>query len=442
MNEQKQSAGRLSTVGRMTGALITTVAMAVGLSGCGTLRHLGQDLKFMDETSIVTAYVSNAGSFRDVYGLVIEWDRENDRVLSADVSQVGEIGVFGFSVKDQQNQYLLAFSDRNGNGRYDSSDPAWIHTDAAGKPAPVAIDPVERKGRVTGRMSSSTKLPEGLVKAAREFKGQRSVEEAASGYRIPMDLGTIANLDDPKFSSKSGEMGLWEPSSFPQESGIGIYFLERYNPNKIPVLFVYGAAGSPQDWRTFFKKIDRRKYQPWFYFYPSGRSLDETSTALNNGVKVLQTHYGFQRMHVVAHSMGGLMSRSFVLKNLAEGHGYIGKYATISTPWGGHKFAEMGVKRAPVVVPSWRDMVPNSSFQRQVFRRKLRGRVPYMLLYSHKASKSMFLPPENDGTVSVDSQLDPPAVKDAVKVKGFDEDHVSILSNDEVIKLVMDHLGG
>jgi len=415
--------------------------MVVGFSGCANFRHLGKDLRFMDETSIVTAQVSNAGSFRNVYGFVIEWDREKDRVLSADFSEVGEIGVFGFSVKDADNQYLMAFSDRNGNGIYDRSEPAWIHTDAAGKAAPVAIDPEQRKGRAEGRLSSSTKLPEGLVKAAREFKGQRSVEEAASGYRIPIDLGTIANLDDSKFSSKSGEQGLWEPSSFPQNSGIGIYFLERYNPNKTPVLFVYGAAGSPQDWRTFFNKIDRRKYQPWFYFYPSGRRLGEMGTALNNGVKILQAHYGFQRMHVVAHSMGGLVSRSFVTQNLNEGHRYIAKYATISTPWAGHKFAEMGVEHSPEVVPSWRDMVPGSDLQKEVFRTKLRGRIPHLLLYSHKASRSLVLPPENDGTVAVESQLSPPAVKDAVKVHGFDDTHVGILSDDEVIKLVMDHLG-
>lgn len=442
MSEQKSTSGRFSTVGTRAGALVTAVAMAVGLSGCANFRNLGKDLKFMDETSIVTARVSNAGSFRDVYGIVVEWDREKDRVLSADFSEVGEIGVFGFSVKDMDNQFLMAFSDRNGNDRYDQGEPAWIHSDAAGQVVPIVFDRGARKGRAEGRLSSSTKLPEGLIKAAREFKGHRSVEEAASGYRIPIDLGTIANLDDPKFSSKSGEQGLWEPSSFPQQSGIGIYFLERYDPNKTPVLFVYGAAGSPQDWRTFFNKIDRRKYQPWFYYYPSGRRLGEMGTALNNGVKVLQAHYGFQRMHVVAHSMGGLVSRSFVTQNLNEGNRYIAKYATISTPWAGHKFAEMGVKRAPEVVPSWRDMVPDSPFQREVFRTKLRGRIPYMLLYSHKASRSPVLPPENDGTVAVESELAPPAVKDAVKVQGFNEDHVSILSNDEVIKLVQAHLGG
>ena len=50
----------------------------------------------------------------------------------------------------------------------------------------------------------------------------------------------------------------------------------------------------------------------------------------------------------VAHSTGGLVSRGYLL---------------ISTPWGGHKGAETGVKRAPVVVRVWRDMVPGSEYQ-------------------------------------------------------------------------------
>ena len=431
------------------GTPIRTVIFLLGIgllgavfSGCAGFRQLGKDLKFIDETSIVSAQVTNAGSHRNVYGVVVEWDRENDKVLSADFAKLGELGVFGFFVEEMNNQYLMAFSDRNGNELYDAGDPAWIHSDASGNPVPLAIDPVERKGRSKGRLASSTKLPDDLVKAAREFKGERTAEEAASGWSVPVALGDIADPGDPRFSSERGAEGLWEPASFPMESGIGIYFVEKYDPNKVPVLFVYGAAGSPQDWKPFVRKMNRRKYQPWFCHYPTGRRLDEMGTAINNGVNLLQAHYGFQRMHVVAHSMGGLVSRSFVVKNLAEGHRFIGKYATISTPWGGHGFAEMGVKHSPKVVPSWRDMQTNSSFQREIFRSKLRGRVDHLLVYGHRSSKSMFLPEENDGTVSVESQLAPPAVKDAVRVKGFDEDHVSILSNAEVIRLVQSHLGG
>ena len=83
-------------------------------------------------------------------------------------------------------------------------------------------------------------------------------------------------------------------------------------------------------------------------------------------------------------------------------------------------------------------MVPGSDFQDEIFRMKLRGKTPYMLLYGTKPSRSMVLPDENDGTVSVAGVTREEAVKDAIKVQSFDEDHVSILSNSQVIKMVED----
>jgi len=121
--------------------LFTALLLAAALSGCAGFRKLGKDLKFIKKTSIISAQVSNAGSFRNVYGLVVEWDRENDKVLSTDFAEVGEVGVFGFFVEEMENQYLMAFSDRNGNEKYDTSEPAWIHSDTSGNAVPLAIDP-------------------------------------------------------------------------------------------------------------------------------------------------------------------------------------------------------------------------------------------------------------------------------------------------------------
>ena len=52
----------------------------------------------------------------------------------------------------------------------------------------------------------------------------------------------------------------------------------------------------------------------------------------------------------------------------------------------------------------------------------------------------MVLPDENDGTVSVASQLVPAAKADALSVVGFDADHVGILSRPDVVRLVEEFL--
>ncbi len=74
-------------------------------------------------------------------------------------------------------------------------------------------------------------------------------------------------------------------------------------------------------------------------------------------------------------------------------------------------------------------MANGSDFLDHLYDQDLKGRVNHHLFYSHRAGKSRILPPENDGTVSVASQLRAQAVNDAVDVRGFDEDHVSILSS-------------
>jgi hypothetical protein len=100
----------------------------------------------------------------------------------------------------------------------------------------------------------------------------------------------------------------------------------------------------------------------------------------------------------------------------------------------------MGVKFGPAVVPSWRDMVTGSDFQKAVLARPLKDSVDYLLIYGHHASHSLVLPVENDGTVSVVSQLAPAAKEDARSVVGFDADHVGILSRPEVVELVEEFL--
>lgn len=413
--------------------------LVVGLSGCAGFRRLGEDLKFIDNTAIVSAQVTNAGEHRSVYGCVVEWDREKDEVLSADFTKLegvgaGELGLFGFFVKGTENQYVAAWSDRNGNQRYEPGEPAWIHSDESGTPVPMAFND-ERKARSKGALSSSTKVPEGLIKASREFVGARTDEEAASKLTIPIALGDIADPEDAKFSPARGQAGYWEPARFPMEAGIGIYFLEKYDPNRIPVLFVYGAAGSPHDWNTFEDKIDRKKHQAWFYFYPTGRRLDEMGNSLNEGVKLLQAHYGFQKLHVIAHSMGGLVSRSFLIKNVVEDkHDYIDRFVSVSTPWQGHAAAEMGVKWAPSAIPSWLDMQTDSDFQKEIFSKKLKGRVDHLLIYGYVPKGDKPIEELDDGTVTVKSQTRPEAVEDAVKVLHYPSDHVEILSRDDVIR--------
>jgi hypothetical protein len=132
-----------------------------------------------------------------------------------------------------------------------------------------------------------------------------------------------------------------------------------------------------------------------------------------------------------------------LLKNVVGRHqDYITRFVSISTPWGGHEAVEMGVKWSPEVVPAWHDMVVGSDFQKGLFSKSFAGRLEHLLIYGHRAKRGVGLPPENDGTVSVKSELAEGAVKEAAAVVGFDEDHVGILSARPVIDAVEQFLDG
>ena len=114
-------------------------------------------------------------------------------------------------------------------------------------------------------------------------------------------------------------------------------------------------------------------------------------------------------------------------------------YVTISTPWGGHKGAETGVKTAPVVVHVWRDMAPGSEYQKAVFARSLPAGTSHHLLFTYNRKSTSFGESDDQG-VTVASQLLPAAQRGAARIYGFDDSHVGVLRDAEVSKLLNDLL--
>jgi pimeloyl-ACP methyl ester carboxylesterase len=253
--------------------------------------------------------------------------------------------------------------------------------------------------------------------------------------------GEVVSLDDPRFDPANGTLGLWRPLDFVLDVGPGIYFVEEHAPGKVPVLFVHGIDGTPRQFGPLVERLDRDRFQAWLYYYPSGGHLDGVSDHLRELVAELAVRHRVDRLCVVAHSMGGLVARSFILKHAASGaRPPVILFASISTPWEGHAAAQKGVEHAPVVVYSWRDVAPGSEFLDALFfedpgarttRRRLPGSLPYHLLFGHRRDGS-WPGPSGDGVVTEASQLRAEAQEEAVGLRGFDEDHTSILASDRV----------
>ena len=181
--------------------------------------------------------------------------------------------------------------------------------------------------------------------------------------------------------------------------------------------------------------LDRDRFQPWVFYYPSGAGLDALAELLLQLFVRLRVEYHFKEAVVVAHSMGGLVTRAFLLKDY-EGNGadMVHTYVTISSPLGGMRSAAEGVENSPIVVRSWYGLSPGSPFLDGLFyknpekteRRRLPQSMAYHLLFGVRGKRS------SDNVVSIHSQLRDEAQEEARTVRGYDEDHVSILASPAV----------
>jgi pimeloyl-ACP methyl ester carboxylesterase len=225
------------------------------------------------------------------------------------------------------------------------------------------------------------------------------------------------SLDFSGFSRAYGHIGFWWADTFQREERGGVYLLEPYDRERIPVLFIHGATGTPQDWRYFIEHLDRAKYQPWVYHYASGLPLEESARQLERSVAALHREHGFKRLVVTAHSMGGLVARRFASRT----PDYMTLLITFVTPWGGVPAAQLGTDWLPHPVPSWRDLSPDSDFLRALEAEPLPAGVEHHLFFAYQ-----------DQLVTLRSQLEHPG---SAELHGIEETHGGILRSERAFRV-------
>jgi pimeloyl-ACP methyl ester carboxylesterase len=227
---------------------------------------------------------------------------------------------------------------------------------------------------------------------------------------------------------------MWTPLQSVLENGAGIFFIEPYDPSRIPVVFVHGVSGTAGDFRALADALDKRRFQAWFFQYPSGARLENAARFLQTMLAEMQARHRFERYIVVAHSAGGLVSRSALMKIQKEGGLMPCTFVTISTPWSGIESAETGTRLSPVVLPAWIDLAPGSPFARTMFDTPLRPAVSWYLFFGYAGGDG------TDGAVSLKSMLRPEAQAQANDVVAFPESHRSILRSPESVRAVNERL--
>lgn len=404
---------------------LLTIAL-YGLSGCALFEIHEEVTEYEISFGLVGKIV---GSDTQDEAVIVVLYRETDGKMVASQYQIAD-STMHYSFIVREGRYSLgAFEDVNGNLSYDSGERFGLY----GKPGGLKI-------QVGGVESTGTKAVQALdidLAQASEYPEDypRRISDGSLVVRSYKKLGVVTDFADPVFHEKNGSLGYWKPVSFLKKIGIGIFFLEKYDPDKSVILFVHGATGTPTGWKPIVDHLDRTRYQPWFFYYPSGGRLNMVADSLNRFVKELHREYHFKSMHVVAHSMGGLVSRSFIFKNLRDRHDYIQSFISISTPWGGIKAAAKGVQKSPGVIPSWYDVATGSAFLEQIYAESLNGKIDFHLFFGIKGKCSKMMG-NNDGTVEIASEIDYRAQDDAVRLYPFNEGHMSILASNRVMQLL------
>jgi len=199
---------------------------------------------------------------------------------------------------------------------------------------------------------------------------------------------------------------------------------------------VHGANGTPLGWRSVVDRLDRDRFQPWLYYYPTGLRIDTSARVLSSFVQELSLLHDFSRVHVVAQSMGGLVSRAFIVELMETQESVqVDTFITVSTPWGGVNTAALGIKQAPAAIPSWFDVAPDSDFLQRLYEKTLPDETRFFLIFAVRGECSMLMG-NNDGTVEIASEIDLQAQNEAERIFGFDEDHGSIIESDLVLSLI------
>jgi len=128
-------------------------------------------------------------------------------------------------------------------------------------------------------------------------------------------------LSDPALQ-KNQFIGLFRAERM--EDDTGLYMIEPYDPERIPVVFVHGLVSSPLTWAQMLNDLRgdpvlRERYQFWFYQYPTGLPFIFSAGQFRNALIEAQERYNpghdhpaFDQMVLVGHSMGGLLSKMMV----------------------------------------------------------------------------------------------------------------------------------
>ena len=171
------------------------------------------------------------------------------------------------------------------------------------------------------------------VNATLEFSQGGSSVELAFHDLLDTEEARLAGKTQPLAADLTAPFGIlmnhnmehgagWKGLVHPEEylGKMGLFQLEPYRPEQIPVIFVHGLMSSPATWLHALNQLRadpqlRNRYQLYVFRYPTGFPIVYNATALRERIAAFQkqvdpnrSNPNLRNMIVIGHSMGGTLS--------------------------------------------------------------------------------------------------------------------------------------
>jgi pimeloyl-ACP methyl ester carboxylesterase len=184
-----------------------------------------------------------------------------------------------------------------------------------------------------------------------------------------------------------------------QRRSYGLLLPQHVDPQRPMVVLVHGLDCNRSNWFPMADLLIGEGYQVAYFTYPSDGPLEESADLLTREMIAVRDEFPGVLLHIVAHSMGGLVARRYVEgENYAGGVGHLILLATpnLGSRWAAYRVAleieeHVGLwKHEKDWSPTWmitdglgeagRDLNPTSEFLKQLNERPRREGVAYTIV--------------------------------------------------------------
>ena len=190
-------------------------------------------------------------------------------------------------------------------GVYKPADPRKYFLPAAGLAVPVTatLD--------FSASGSGTRPVRAVTLALYDPTRHDTIQVGGTERPLAADFGApLAYYPNPKLL---GIMAMLRGTDYYQRTGL--YLLDPYDPDRIPVVLVHGLLSVPQMWMPTITAIKsdpelRSRYQFWVFAYPTGNPITLSALKFRESLaQVYQLYPKTKDLILIGHSMGGLVSR-------------------------------------------------------------------------------------------------------------------------------------